>query len=604
MNFNNLIICLLIATSIACSKDENNNGESEKESAKTNITFAAGETINVMIGVQPDAVTGTITNENGLQSYSAYYTNNNGTRSAIEENVDLAGATSHNFSIQIPIPNNTQAGETGSILIKVTSTDNSAIENKTITINYVEYTNPDRDYFTYSKLPENLNFTETKAFPNAQGYGKYTTGGRSGEVYTVTTLEDDASKKGSLRYAIERSGARIIVFAISGTIELKSSLTIKNGNITIAGQTAPGDGICLTGNSLIVDADNVIIRYIRSRPASYSSTTGDVETDGLDAAWGRKRNNIIIDHCSFTWSTDEAASFYGNENFTMQYCIIGESLYTSTHTKGSHGYGGIWGGTPATFHHNLIISNDSRNPRFDGNRNGTGYTGKDRVDFINNIIFNWGGNNVYGGEGSDYNIVNNYYKPGPATKSNVSSRIMEIYDPNRAVADGATNPEEGRYYFAGNYMYENKAITDNNLLGVVDNRNYGVEKLITTEPIAEYSITPESAQQAYETILESVGASIKSDAVDIRLINFVKTGIATWGDSYGANTGIIDDAKSVGGLPKLESGQVTDTDLDGMPDKWEELNGLNNSDKSDAKTYTLNKYYTNLEMYINSISDF
>ncbi|MFV0291339.1 MAG: polysaccharide lyase family 1 protein [Mangrovibacterium sp.] len=590
---------------LGCSDSSNDNGEVEGgKPAATEVQFAAGAQLKVLIGEgapTPEAVTGTITNADGLASYTAYYTHQGGTRMQIGDKIDLAGADIYNFTItSVPYPANAAVNETGVILLKVVSAHGD-VENAQLPVLFSAYEDGDTEY-DYEKLPDNLNITKAMAFPTADGYGKYATGGRGGKVLIVNSLADDGST-GTLRWAVNQSGKRIVVFQVGGTIKLTSSLTIKNGDLTIAGQTAPGDGICLTGNSLIVDASNVIIRYIRSRPASYSSTTGDVETDGLDAAWGRLKSNVIIDHCSFTWSTDEAASFYGMENFTMQYCIVGESLYTSSHTKGSHGYGGIWGGNPATFHHNLIISNDSRNPRFDGNRKGTSFTGRDLVDFINNVIFNWGSNNVYGGEGSDYNMVNNYYKPGPATKSSVRNRIMEIYDPNRAAEDGAINPEEGKYYFSGNYMVGNESMTADNLIGVVDNRSYGVEKLIATSPIAAYSIEMESAEAAYVNVLAHVGASLVYDAVDTRLIEFAKTGVATWGDTYGANTGIIDDAAHVGGLPALASGTVTDADTDGMADAWELLNGLD-PNKNDANANTLNEYYTNIEMFANSFVDF
>ncbi len=599
------LFCFAIMALWACSDDPDNNEDDNNTLAETKVSFNNGNPLAVIINDESPthtSITGTFTNDDGLASYSVYYTNNSGTRSTILENENLGADTKYEFSINVPIPTDVEPGHTGSILIKVLPVKGSKVENATLEINYVEYSDPNNDYFTYSKIPEGLSFVETKAFPTADGHGKLTTGGRGGRVYVVTNLAD--SGDGSLRYAIERSGARIVVFAVSGTITLTRNLTIKNGDLTIAGQTAPGDGICITGKSIVVDASNVIIRYIRSRPAAYNSTTGDVEADGIDAMWGRNRSNVILDHCSFTWSTDEAASFYGMKNFTMQYCIVGESLYASSHSKGTHGYGGIWGGTDASFHHNLIISNDSRNPRFDGNRKGTEYTGKDQMDFINNVIFNWGKNSIYGGEGSDYNIVNNYFKPGPATKSNVSSRIMEIYDPNRATQDGAPNAEVGKYYFAGNYMEGNADVTANNALGVIDNRSYGVEKLIANAPIANYSIEPETAEKAFETVLAHVGVSTSYDAVDSRLIEFAKTGSATWGDSYGANSGIIDDANSVQGLPELKSGTVTDSDGDGMPDTWETLNGLNPNDKNDGNQYTLNQFYTNIEMYINSITDF
>ena len=252
-------------------------------------------------------------------------------------------------------------------------------------------------------------YAQQLAFPKAEGYGKYAKGGRGGVVYEVTNLND--SGKGSLRAAVEASGARTVVFRVSGTIMLEGPLTIRNPYITIAGQTAPGDGICLRRYPLNISADHVIIRYIRVR-------LGDESGGVYDAISGRYCKHIILDHVSASWSVDECMSIYHCDSITVQWCIVSESMSRSHHVKGSHGFGGIWGSNYGTYHHNLLAHHSSRNPRM---ASGCGNT-----DYRNNVIYNWGYQSLYGGEkyqvGNDkfnftnLNIVANYYKPGPATR--------------------------------------------------------------------------------------------------------------------------------------------------------------------------------------------
>jgi len=407
------------------------------------------------------------------------------------------------------------------------------------------------------------------AFPGAEGYGAKTSGGRGGTVLAVTNL--NASGPGSLQAACDGDGPRMVVFRVAGTID--GDIRIRNDHITIAGQTAPVGGITIKG-CLGIDANDVVIRYVRAR------------TDHAgDAVGGRYRKNIILDHVSASWSTDEVLSLYHNENVTIQWCMITEACAKE---DGSHRFGGIWGNSYGTYHHNLIADNDSRNPRW---ASGCGYN-----DYRNNVLFNWGYESCYGGEAhqkgdrrkppiefSAINLVANYYKPGPATQSGVRNRLA-----NPSSRDAG---DHGRWYVADNYVDGSPEVTGDNWLGVDGN---AFEKLAA--PWGAMSIHQQSPQDAYLAVLEQAGCSLpKRDSIDARIIAEVRNGAATHG-----RNGIIDTPADVGGWPTLESGTApADTDNDGMPDQWEEQHGLSPNDAGDNAKDKDNDGYTNVEEFLN-----
>lgn len=430
--------------------------------------------------------------------------------------------------------------------------------------------------------------TDILAFPTAEGYGKYTKGGRGGEVIEVTNLNDSGS--GSLRAAINAKYPRTIVFKVSGTIDLKSPLRITHPYITIAGQTAPGDGICIKRFPLNIAADEVIIRYIRVR-------LGDEAGQSADAISCRYHKNIILDHVSASWSVDETISIYHCENVTVQWCIIAESLSRSVHTKGQHGFGAIWGSNYSTYHHNLFAHHSSRNPRW---ASGAGYN-----DYRNNVIYNWGYNSSYGGEKHQLNnpryseivvnFVNNYYKPGPATrKGTISYRIL---NPGSRGKD-----DYGKWYVSGNVIEGNPKVSRNNWDGGVQVKG-GIEELAKYrmyKPWPAMRIKEHSPQKAYKQVLANAGCVLpKRDAIDARIIKDVRLGIATYGSKSAPAKGIIDSQNDVGGWCELGSNHAPiDTDRDGMPDNWEIKEGLNPNNAADGKAISKNKY-TNLENYLN-----
>lgn len=458
---------------------------------------------------------------------------------------------------------------------------------------------------------------ETVAFPGAEGFGRLATGGRGGAVYYVTNLNN--SGPGSLRDAVSQPN-RTILFKVSGTIFLESNLFITNDNITIAGQTAPGDGICVAGRGTAIRANNIIIRHLRFRLGDLSETNLDALYSSLPPAGTTPYNNIIIDHCSLSWSVDEIGSFYALTDFTLQWCILSESLYSSIHEKGAHGYAGIWGGNRVSFHHNLLAHNTSRNPRFAGTLAATG-PGEELVDFRNNVIYNWGHiNSTYGGEGGHYNMVNNYYKYGPATPGSLTSSISNkrnriLQYTSFAISQGDT-VWGGQFHIDGNYVDGFPDVTaDNWTKGVQPDSYSGASGLIAAakqiNPFPFGQVTTQTAQQAYLAVLDSAGATLpKRDTIDRRIVRETRNREATYeGAAYALigttgihhPAGIIDSQTDVGGWPTLLSDTPeTDSDNDGMPDWWEDEEGLNPADPDDRNLLTADGY-TMLEKYINSI---
>lgn len=436
-------------------------------------------------------------------------------------------------------------------------------------------------------------YAQQIAFPGAEGFGMYTTGGRGGQVIKVTNLND--SGVGSLRAAIEATGPRIVVFEVSGTIALASTLTISNDDITIAGQTAPGDGICVRNYKVYVSASNVIIRYMRFR-------LGDVAGQVDDALGGNGSRNVIIDHCSMSWSIDECVSFYSNEDFTLQWCLITESLGNSLHPSGNHGYGGIWGGNRASFHHNLLAHHRNRNPRFAGHKL-SWQTDAELVDLRNNVIYNYDGI-THGSEGGGrYNMVNNYYKPGPAT-GNLDQNLLEVIPARAKNNSFELEGAHGVFYVHGNYFSSNQSFTNDNWNGVEWDAATTLERVKSEIEFEKGNIVTDDTETAYQKVLDYVGASIYRDTIDRRTIHDTETGTATvMNGGNGSTNGYIDTQSAVGGWPVLNSLPApVDTDEDGMPDGWEIANGLNPNDPGDGNEDRANDGYTNIEEYINSLA--
>ena len=459
---------------------------------------------------------------------------------------------------------------------------------------------------------------KTPAFPGAEGYARYITGGRGGTVYHVTNLNDNG--EGSLRWALGKSGAKIIVFDVSGTIHLQSALNITS-NTTIAGQSAPGDGICLADYPCSIKGNNVIVRYMRFRLGNTNVTVNGA--DGWDGFGAMDQQNIIIDHCSVSWSIDECLSVLGNKNTTVQWCLVAQSLVNAGHSKGAHGYSGNWGGSGASFHHNMIIHHGSRTPRL-GPRTTTQLD--ERMDMRNNVIYNFGGNGCYGGEGMKVNIVNNYYKPGPGSPTNYKGkRIASInVRTNEYVSEYPAYAPAlhlwGKYYVVGNVNSQYSDVTiDNWTYGMYNqidaNGNDGTYTEVTkdtiriNEPIDFVYTTTHTAEQAYEKVLNYAGASLHRDTYDALMVSDARNGTATY-TGEDLNSGFInsqndnkpaDAGEDWSAWPTLQSTTApTDTDGDGIPDTWEQANGLNPNDATDGRVIG-DDGYSPVERYLNSL---
>lgn len=464
------------------------------------------------------------------------------------------------------------------------------------------------------------------AFPGAEGFGAMTSGGRGGRVCHVTTL-DDGPQPGTLRHALAQRGPRTVVFDVAGTILLSRPLRIVHGDLTLAGQSAPGEGICIAGEPVLIRADNVIIRYLRFRVGNACGG----EPDGLSCSDGRR---VIIDHCTISWSVDECCSVYGGEEVTVQWCLISESLRDAGHHKGAHGYGAIWGGAGATFHHNLVAHHESRTPRLGPHKQ---TQEREWMEMVNNVIYNWAGAGCYGGEGMQANIVANYYKPGPATPRDRAVGYR-LFCPGVRTTDYCTNslgepnvwkPMEhvwGRYYVADNVMEGDAEVTaDNWTRGVYaqidtlhcdDTWNERTRRAIRLDtPLAAPPVTTQRAEEAYRAVLAGAGCAHRRDALDRRVVREVRSGRAACRGSVSADAdlrpGLIDhplDARAGRNgqpWPRLKgkpSKRLKDSDGDGMPDRWERARGLDPADPADGGATTLSpEGYTNLECYLNEL---
>ena len=451
-----------------------------------------------------------------------------------------------------------------------------------------------------------------KAFPTAEGFGKFASGGRGGKVVEVTNLND--SGEGSLRWALTEAGREhaTIVFRVSGIITLEKDIRAKLYHVTIAGQTAPGDGILYRGGKLnLGGSKNVIMRNLRGR----IGLRGDKDFIKGGSIGIENADTIIIDHCCFGWSGEENMTIYDNHFTTVQWCIVHEGLYNAGHQKGNRSYACQWGGSPASFHHNLLAHNFNRSARLNGATNHN----QDRnvfMEYQNNVNYNWGKlNSCYGGEneageGSTHecNFVGNYYKPGPATPAN--SYFMQLSKARK----GKTLTGPSLWFFSGNKMEGNKAVTKDNWLAVDNQTGFELKDMQSAKTVYpskfhpasnafDYDVykTPvESADKAYKRVLAKAG-TIRRDAVEHRVVDEVKNGTARYRGTQGS-AGFIDSPADAEGWPVyVQVAPVVDNDHDGMDDAWELKNGLDPNNPDDRNKVFSKEGYTALEVYLNAL---
>ncbi|MBI3878141.1 MAG: DUF3826 domain-containing protein [Verrucomicrobia bacterium] len=465
------------------------------------------------------------------------------------------------------------------------------------------WTKKGKPYFPGATLPADLPQAGIPAFPGAEGAGRLSFGGRGGKVFVVTNLADNGP--GTFREACESAGPRIVVFNTAGIVHLTMPLHIIAPYITIAGNTAPGDGVCIAGRSTLVDTHDVVIRHMRFRRGETNVFDRD------DALGGNPIGNIIVDHCSASWGLDENFSMYrhmydpkngGAElklptlNITIQWCISSEAL-----DPYNHAFGATWGGRNSSFHHNLFANNTGRNPSI-----GMSYD----FNFVNNVLFNWRHRTMDGGDRTSLvNCINNYYKPGPMTPDTAIRHRLGLPQPSTMRPD--MTPRYGQWHVAGNVVEGNAAVTANNWAGGVQFKaggsaedpklavNEAASALIETVraekafPMSPVAI--QTAKEAYESVLVNSGATLPHrDPVDLRIIEEVRTGKV----SYEAGKGIITDIKQIGGYPEYKGAPIPDLGADGIPLSWKKRFNLDANDAALHAKDLQGDGYTVIEKYL------